>query len=117
MRGAQATCARPWRGRFCAVMATEFTHAAQLPANPDEDYRFGAPPTGLPGLQSAPASRVPDSTRVRIDELDLTRKRDRARFLDVSDAIQARDPNYIAGLRMERMKFLDVAKNAALASL
>lgn len=98
-------------------MATEFTHATQLPSNPDEDYRFGAPPTDLPRLQPAPPTRVPDRTLVRIDVLDLRRKRDRARFLDVSDAVQRRDPNYIAGLRMERMKFFDTAHNAALAAL
>lgn len=98
-------------------MATPFTHVASLPDNPDEDYRFGAPPADLPKLLPGPSSRTPNPGDIRIDVLDLARKRDRARFLDVAEAIQGDDPNFIAPLRMERMKFLDTAHNAGLASL
>ncbi|MFI5307307.1 MAG: N-acetyltransferase [Polyangiales bacterium] len=83
----------------------------------DEDYRFGAPPTGLPKLQPAPATRVTDRGDVRIERIELGVKRDRERFLDVADAIQGSDPNFISPLRMERMKFLDTSHNAALAAL
>lgn len=83
----------------------------------DEDYRFGAPPKDLPKWVPAPAGRSTDLGSVRIEPIDLSKNADRRRFLNVSDAIQGGDPNYIAPLRMERMKFLDTAHNAALAAL
>jgi GNAT superfamily N-acetyltransferase len=58
-----------------------------------------------------------DQAGVEILEVDLASKRDRARFLDVADLIQRGDPDYIAPLRMERMRFLDPAKNPAFRQL
>jgi GNAT superfamily N-acetyltransferase len=52
-----------------------------------------------------------------VERIDLARAADRSRFLDVADRVQRGDPNYIAPLRMERMKFLDTLRNPALASL
>jgi hypothetical protein len=83
----------------------------------EEDYRFGAPPKNLPKLQPAPQSRATDRAGVRIETINLGNKAHRKRFLDVADAIQQDDPNYISPLRMDRMKFLDVTHNPALASL
>lgn len=82
-----------------------------------DDYRFGAPPKDLPKLAPAPPSRVVDRGGVRIETIDLAKKRDRVRFLDVADLVQAGDPNFISPLRMERMKFLDTGHNQALATL
>jgi hypothetical protein len=87
------------------------------PVRDDEDYRFGAPPKDLPKLEPAPPGRVADRAGVRIDVIDLAKKADRKRFLDVADAVQSGDPNFISPLRMERMKFLDTAHNPALSSL
>ncbi len=84
---------------------------------PDDDYRFGAPPKDLPKLEPAPAGRESAHEGVRIQRVDLSKKAQRKRFLDVADAIQGQDPNFISPLRMERMKFLDTAHNKALASL
>lgn len=92
------------------------TEPVKAPQPENEDYRFGAPPTDLPKLEPAPATRVTESA-VRIDVIDLARKGDRKRFLDVADTVQGDDPNFISPLRMERMKFLDTAHNAALVSL
>jgi hypothetical protein len=86
-------------------------------ASADEDYRFGAPPKDLPKLEPAPASRSQKRGAVRIETIDLRDKSARKRFLDVADSIQASDPNFISPLRMERMKFLDIAHNKALASI
>lgn len=98
-------------------MATQFKQAPELEPDQSDDYRFGAPPKNLPKLQPAPESRVRDRTGIRIDTVDLADKRARRRFLDIADAVQGSDPNFISPLRMERMKFLDTAHNAALASL
>jgi ribosomal protein S18 acetylase RimI-like enzyme len=78
---------------------------------------FGKPPENLPPDLPAPATRVAARGEVRIERIDLARRRDRQRFLDVGDAIQRGDPNYIAPLRMERMRFLDPAKNPAFRQL
>jgi hypothetical protein len=100
-------------------MATQLaTDSMKAPtARDDEDYRFGAPPKDLPKLEPGPPGRVTDRAGVRIDAIDLGKKADRKRFLDVADAVQSGDPNFISPLRMERMKFLDTGHNPALASL
>jgi GNAT superfamily N-acetyltransferase len=82
-----------------------------------DDYRFGAPPEGLPKSEPPPPGRARDNAGVRVETIDLAKKHDRKRFLDVADSIQGGDPNFISPLRMERMKFLDTAHNAALAAL
>ncbi len=87
------------------------------PGPEDEDYRFGAPPKDLPKLEPAPAGRVKQRGEVRVETIDLADKHARKRFLDVADAVQGGDPNFISPLRMERMKFLDTAHNAGLSSL
>src|SRR3990170_4091172 len=78
---------------------------------------LGGPPAGLPPPPPAPPTRVADRSEVRLERIDLARKRDRSRFLDVADLIQRGDPDYIAPLRMERMRFLDPAKNPAWEQL
>ena len=83
----------------------------------EDDYRFGAPPTNLPKLQPLPPERVTQRGGVRIDTVDLSNKAQRKRFLDVADAIQGGDPNFISPLRVERMKFLDARRNPSLAAL
>lgn len=93
--------------------------AREMPttAPASEDYRFGAPPQRLPKLQPAPSTRQHSRGNVQVVQIDLARKADRKRFLDVADTIQRGDPNYIAPLRMDRMKFLDTGKNHALAPI
>jgi GNAT superfamily N-acetyltransferase len=83
----------------------------------DEQNPFGQPPTNLPRHLPAPPTRATDRGDVRVERVDLACKRDRARFLDVADAIQRGDPDYIAPLRMERMRFLDPARNPAFEQL
>jgi GNAT superfamily N-acetyltransferase len=83
----------------------------------DEQNPFGQPPRNLPRHLPAPPARVADRGDVRIERIDLARKSDRSRFLDVADLIQRGDPDYIAPLRMERMRFLDPAKNPAFKQL
>ena len=78
---------------------------------------FGQPPKDLPRHLPAPPTRVADRGGVEVIRMDLARKRDRSRFLDVADLIQRGDPDYIAPLRMERMRFLDPAKNPAFDQL
>jgi hypothetical protein len=97
------------------LQASQIASSATSPQA--DDYRFGAPPKDLPKLEPAPTSRVLTLAGVRIETIDLGKKRDRKRFLDVADAIQAGDPNFISPLRMERMKFLDTAHNPSLAAL
>ena len=94
-------------------------HTDEKPAQKvdNDDYRFGAPPKDLPKLEPAPETRSTKRGAVRVEIVDLRDKGHRKRFLDVADSIQSGDPNYISPLRMERMKFLDVAHNKSLASL
>jgi GNAT superfamily N-acetyltransferase len=88
------------------------------PTAPRETPKLlGGPPVGLPRHAPAPPTRVADRGEVRLERIDLARKRDRSRFLDVADLIQRGDPDYIAPLRMERMRFLDPAKNPAWEQL
>jgi GNAT superfamily N-acetyltransferase len=86
-------------------------------AQDEEDYRFGAPPKDLPKHEPSPSGRAAQRAGVRIETINLGNKAQRKRFLDVADAIQAGDPNFISPLRIERMKFLDTTHNPALASL
>jgi GNAT superfamily N-acetyltransferase len=90
------------------------TEQSQLPSEVDEQNPWGKPPRDLPRWTPGPVTAAADVT---IETLDLANKKDRKRFLDASDAVLAEDPNYIAPLRMERMRFLDTAKNASLSSL
>ncbi len=91
---------------------------AQKAAQRDREANpFGEPPRDLPKYLPAPPSRVTSSGGVRVEVIDLAKRSDRRRFLEVADAIQAGDPNYISPLRMERMKFLDTAHSPALESL
>ncbi|MGC4090400.1 MAG: hypothetical protein QM756_21485 [Polyangiaceae bacterium] len=87
--------------------------APLTPPEPDENNPWGKPPRDLPRWDAPTLSE----SDVQIEVIDLADKRQRARFLDASDAALADDPNYIAPLRFERMRFLDTAKNAALSSL
>lgn len=88
------------------------------PAPPGEDASLGHPPRNLPRFSAPPPTRIVErDPDVSIDEIDLARRRDRSRFLDVADVIQRGDPDYIAPLRMERMRFLDPAKNPAFRQL
>ncbi len=77
-----------------------------------EAYRFGKPPD-VPSFESALDTRVTDYTGVEIRTVDLAKRSDRSLFLDMADPIYAGDPNYIAPLRMQFMKFLNPAKNPA----
>lgn len=82
-----------------------------------ENFRFGRAPENLPFLEPAPESRVVEDSGVRVVDLDLRKRSDRALFLDMADPIYADDPNYISPLRMQFMKFLDPAKNPAFENL
>jgi len=82
-----------------------------------EESSLGQAPRDLPRLSPAPPTRAVDRGGVRVQTVDLASKRDRARFLDVADLIQRGDPDYIAPLRMERMRFLDPARNPAFRQL
>ena len=78
---------------------------------------FGKPPENLPHHLPPPSTRLAAHGDVRIERVHFERKRDRKRFLDVADAIQRGDPDYIAPLRMERMRFLDPESNPAFRQL
>jgi GNAT superfamily N-acetyltransferase len=90
---------------------------SSAPTAEDEPISFGRPPGELPRHLPAPPTRIADRGDVRLVRVDLASKRDRKRFLDVADAIQRGDPDYIAPLRMERMRFLDPEKNPAFQQL
>src|SRR5512142_2141936 len=91
--------------------------APPSPRGEAADAALGQPPKDLPRLSPAPPTRVADRAGVAVARIDLASKRDRSRFLDVADAIQRGDPDYVAPLRMERMRFLDPAKNPAFRQL
>jgi hypothetical protein len=80
------------------------------------EHPFGKPPENLPRASAVPNSRVTDRAGIRIETIDLAKKSDRAKFLDMVYDVYRDDPNFITPLRMERMKFLDTAHNAALKS-
>jgi GNAT superfamily N-acetyltransferase len=98
------------------MQAPSGKEAATARTASDEYAVFGKPPENLPRHLPAPPTRV-TAADVRLERIDLARGRDRARFLDVGDRIQRGDPDYIAPLRMERMRFLDPAKNPAFRQL
>ncbi len=54
---------------------------------------------------------------VEIDVIDLRRRAERRRFLDVAWPLYRSYPNYVEPLRHDRMKFLDPARNPALREL
>ncbi len=91
--------------------------SAPPPGTADTYAPFGKPPEHLPHHLPAPPGRAAGRGDVRVERIDLRRKRDRARFLDVGDALQRDDPNYVAPLRMERMRFLDPGRNPAFRQL
>lgn len=91
--------------------------AAPAAPTPDDDHPFGSPPRDLPAYEPPAPTRIVDATGVRLERVDLGRSADRTRFLDVSAPFYAGDPHYIEPLRMERMQFLDTAKNIALKDL
>lgn len=87
------------------------------PAATAEPSLLGQAPTDLPHRFPAPPTRSMDRGDVRVERIDLARKRDRARFLDVAELVQRGDPDFIAPLRMERMRFLDPTRNPAFRQL
>jgi len=80
-------------------------------------YRFGRPPDDLPFFDPPVPTRITDVAAVDIQTLDLGKKSDRQRFMDMPDAVYVGEPNYIAPLRMHQNKFLDPARNPAFKSL
>lgn len=95
----------------------ELAKEPNQPARDSEEHPFGKPPKDLPPASVVPSSRVTDRAGIRIETIDLAKKSDRAKFLDMVYDVYRDDPNYITPLRMERMKFLDTANNAALKAL
>lgn len=77
---------------------------------------LGLPPENLPRLEPGSARRTIGGD-VAVEELDLGRRRDRRRFLDVPRAIYRGDPHYVAPLRISLDRFLDPAVNPAFANL
>lgn len=99
-------------------MSTETTPTPAPETTADsEDYSLGRPPENLPCIEPAPASRKTGLEAVKIVNVDLSKKKERALFLDMADPIYAGDPNYISALRMHFMGFLDPAKNPAFEHL
>jgi GNAT superfamily N-acetyltransferase len=76
---------------------------------------FTIPDLPLLDLGSSSEDRAP--AMVQLEVLDLRLRRDRRRFLDVADPLYRGDPNWIAPLRFERMRFLDPTAGPALAHL
>ena len=83
--------------------------------NPQE-YLFGKPPELLPPWQPAPSSRR-SGEGLRLDHVDLSRHRQRHRFLKMVPRLYAGDRNFINPLWIERMAFLNPKRNASLANL
>lgn len=82
-----------------------------------DEFRFGRPPENLPPLEPAVPTRIVDAQGVRLEDVDLSNGRDRSRFLDMVAPIYSGDPNFIVPLKMERMKFLDPARNPSFENL
>ncbi len=76
----------------------------------DETYRFGHPPS-LPKWKPAPATRSAAPSDLEIEVIDLKNNRDRGRFVDMPLPLYKGDPNYIAPLRLDIMKFLNPSKS------
>lgn len=82
-------------------------------SKPSENEGFGCAPDRLP-----PWTKVGHaSSDVELEPIDLADPRQRRRFLDAGEIVQRHDPNYIAPLRIERMRFLDTAHNLSLHAL
>lgn len=91
---------------------------AQEAGEDDNDaYRFGRPPENLPYLEPPVPTRITDGSAVTIEILDLSKKSDRNRFMDMPDSVYVGDPNYIAPLRMAQAKFIDPTRNPTYKSL
>jgi GNAT superfamily N-acetyltransferase len=84
---------------------------------PAEEHPFGKPPTDLPAWEPAPASRSTSLGAVTLEVVDLGKKGDRARFVDMIHPLYEGDRHFIAPLRMQQMHFLDTAKNLSLSQL
>ena len=89
--------------------------AAMEPAA--EEHPFGKPPKDLPPWEPGPPTRSRDPGAVRLEVIDLAKKSDRSRFVDMIHPLYAGDPNFIAPLRMQQMHFLDIGKNVSLGKL
>ncbi len=82
-----------------------------------EEHPFGKPPSDLPRWEPGPPTRSRDPGAVTLEVVDLRKRGDRARFVDMIHPLYAGDPHFIAPLRMQQMHFLDLAKNQSLAQL
>lgn len=82
----------------------------------DEIFRIGRPPE-VPAWQPGPATRMTDRAGIRIETLDLHKKSDRRRFIDMPAPIYRGDLHYIAPLRLQMNKFLDPARNPAFETI
>lgn len=78
---------------------------------------FGKPPEFLPAWTPGPPSRQEDLSGVELEVIDLARKGDRRRFLDMVKPIYAGDPNFVMPLYFERMRFLDPNHNVGLRDI
>lgn len=87
------------------------------PVDEREEYRFGRPPENLPPLEPPPPTRITDVSGVSIEVVDLADKAQRARFVDMPLPLYDGDKNFIAPLRMERMKFLDPAHSPVFRTI
>lgn len=102
-------------------MATPETNAPSQSADPvekpTEEHPFGKPPTELPAWEPGPATRSRSPGAVTLEVIDLAKKSDRVRFIDMIHPLYAGDPHFIAPLRMQQLHFLDTGKNVSLSQL
>jgi GNAT superfamily N-acetyltransferase len=82
-----------------------------------DEHPFGRPPQDLPRWEPGPPTRSRDAGALRLEVVDLRKRGDRARFVDMIHPLYAGDPHFIAPLRMQQMHFLDLAKNQSLSQL
>jgi GNAT superfamily N-acetyltransferase len=100
------------------VLQTAQAAAMKSPeASEQVEHPFGAPPKDLPTYRPGPPTRTADVAGVKLERIDLAKRSDRTRFLDVAAPLYAADKHYIEPLRMERMHFLDPKKNVAIQQL
>jgi GNAT superfamily N-acetyltransferase len=85
--------------------------------SPDEEHPFGKPPRDLVPWEPGPPTRVSGRGDVRLEVIDLRKRGDRARFVDMTRDLYRADPHWIQPLRMQQMHFLDLRKNQALGQL
>ena len=105
------------RRAMTTSVTTTQSKAAQSAPEPLEEHPFGKPPKDLPTWEPGPPTRSRDPGAVRLEVVDLAKKSDRARFVDMIHPLYAGDPHFIAPLRMQQMHFLDTGKNASLSQL